>query len=133
VYTVLAGPEGEDPLSAEIEGLLDGHLVLDRRIAEAGRHPAVDVVASLSRLMPAVAEPEHRSAAARVRALVARAERARDLVAAGAWQRGADPALDEALDRLPAIEDFLRQGSDEASAYAETVARLVALAAGEGG
>jgi type III secretion protein N (ATPase) len=129
VYTVLAsGDESEDPISWELRGLLDGHLVLDRRLAEAGRHPALDVLGSLSRAMPAVAAVEHRAAASRVRALLAAWEASRDLVAAGAWQRGADPVLDEALARLPAIEGFLRQGTDDHSSLEETVERLLRLA-----
>ena len=130
VYTVLStGDASEDPLSAEIQGLLDGHLVLDRRIAEGGRHPAVDVLASLSRAMPAVTGAPHRAAAVRVRAAMARWESARDLIAAGAWIRGADPALDEAVEAMPAIDAFLRQEEPEAVPIEETTGGLAALAA----
>jgi type III secretion protein N (ATPase) len=130
VYTVLStGDATEDPLSAEIQGLLDGHLVLDRRIAEGGRHPAVDVLASLSRAMPAVTGAPHRAAAVRVRAAMARWESARDLIAAGAWVRGSDPALDEAVEAMPAIEAFLRQEEPEAVSMEETTGGLAALAA----
>jgi type III secretion protein N (ATPase) len=129
VYTVLSGgDEGEDPISAEIQGLLDGHLVLDRRIAEGGRHPAVDVVASLSRAMPAVTGAGHRSAAGKVRRAIGRWEAARDLVAAGAWVRGADPALDAAADAMPAIEAFLRQEGAAAAPIEETQDGLLRLA-----
>jgi type III secretion protein N (ATPase) len=131
VYTVLStGDASEDPLSAEIQGLLDGHLVLDRRIAEGGRHPALDVLASLSRAMPAVAAARHRGAAARVRAAIARWSSAQDLIAAGAWARGADAALDEAVMAMPAIEAFLRQEGWGGCAFEETVEALDALAAG---
>lgn len=134
VYTVLAaGSAEEDPLSTEIQGLLDGHLLLDRRIAEAGRHPALDVVASLSRAMGVVTSPEHRQAAAVVRRAVARWEEARDLVAAGAWVRGADPGLDAAADAMPAIEHFLQQGADDAATLGETVEALGRIAARLGG
>jgi type III secretion protein N (ATPase) len=133
VYTVLSGEEdAEDPISAEIQGLLDGHLVLDRRIAEAGRHPAIDVVASLSRAMPAVTGTEHRMAAARVREAVARWEGARELVAAGAWVRGADPALDAAAAAMPAIEAFLRQEGRSGVPLEATVASVLAIAGGLG-
>jgi FliI/YscN family ATPase len=128
VYTVLStGDASEDPISTEIQGLLDGHLVLDRRIAEAGRHPAIDVVASLSRLMPAVAGPEHREAAARVRRALARWEAGKEIVLAGAWTRGADPEFDAAAAGVPAVEDFLRQEGSEVTPVAECVARLLAL------
>ena len=133
VYTVLAsGDAAEDPLSAEIQGLLDGHLVLDLRIAEGGRFPALDVLASLSRAMPAVTDPSHRRAAARVRAAMARWEGARDLIAAGAWVRGADRALDEAVAAMPAIETFLRQEDGETCAMEETVRGLEVLSAASG-
>jgi type III secretion protein N (ATPase) len=131
VYTVLsAGDAAEDPLSSEIQGLLDGHLVLDRRIADAGRYPAVDVLASLSRAMAGVAEPEHRAAAARIRRAMARWEAARDLISAGAWVRGADPALDEAVAAMPAIEAFLRQEGGDPCPFEETTESLATLAAG---
>ncbi len=131
VYTVLSGGnEAEDPISAEILGLLDGHLVLDRRIAEGGRHPAIDVAASLSRAMQAVTGDGHRRAASRVRRAIGRWDAARDLVAAGAWVRGADPELDAAAAAMPAIEAFLRQSGPEATAFDETLDGLLALAAG---
>jgi ATP synthase in type III secretion protein N len=131
VYTVLSsGDSAEDPLSAEIQGLLDGHLVLDRRIAEGGRFPALDVLASLSRAMPAVAGASHRAAAARVRAAMARWESARELIAAGAWVRGADEGLDEAVAAMPAIEAFLREDGGGGHAFEETVRELGLLASG---
>ena len=130
VYTVLvAGGDLEEPIADEVRGLLDGHVVLDRRIAEAGRFPAVDPLASLSRVMPTVAEGRHRAAAARLRALLAAHERHRDLLAVGAYRRGSDPETDAALDRLPAIEAFLAQGADEAEPFDAMLARLEAVAA----
>jgi FliI/YscN family ATPase len=133
VYTVLAaGDDAEDPLTAELRGLLDGHVVLDRRLAEAGRFPAVDVLSSLSRAMPAVAAPGHVAAAAVVRRWLGAWEAHRDLVAAGAWRPGADPVLDEALARRPAIEAFLQQGPGERSTLGEAVEGLARIAAGAG-
>ena len=131
VYTVLSGgDEAEDPVSAEIRGLLDGHIVLDRRIAEGGRYPAIDLLSSLSRAMPAVTGSGHRAAAARVRRALGRWEAARELVAAGAWVRGADPALDAAAAAMPAVEDFLRQDGTEETAFDETLESLQRLASG---
>lgn len=132
VYTILSsGDDAEDPLSAELRGLLDGHLVLDRRLAEGGRFPAVDVVASLSRAMPAVASPRHIAAAAAVRRLLATWEAQRDWVTAGGWRPGVDPVLDEAIERHPAIEAFLRQAPGERSTLEDAVEGLVAIGAGE--
>ncbi len=129
VYTVLvAGGDMEEPVADEVRGLLDGHVVLERSLAARGRFPAVDVLQSLSRLMPAVTSEAHRAAAARLRALLAAFEAQRDLIALGAWRRGADPRVDEAVDRMPALEAFLSQGTRECAPFEETVQRLEALA-----
>lgn len=129
VYTVLAaGGDLEEPIADEVRSVLDGHVVLDPRLAGRGWYPAVDALRSLSRLMPRLVGPGHRAAAERVRELLDAAERARDLLALGAYARGSDAAADEALDRLAAIEAFLRQGAGERSDLGETVARLEALA-----
>jgi ATP synthase in type III secretion protein N len=128
VYTVLvAGGDMEEPIADEVRGTLDGHVVLDRRIAAAGRYPAVDVLQSLSRSMQQVVSVEHRAAAERLRALLAAHERVRDLVALGAYRAGGDPLADLALARLPAIEAFLRQDATAAAPLEETVQRLVEL------
>jgi type III secretion protein N (ATPase) len=130
VYTVLVpGGDMEEPISDEVRGLLDGHVVLDRRLAERGVFPAVDVLASLSRAMPAVTTPPHRAAAARLRALLAAHDRNRDLVAVGAYRRGTDADADAALDRMPAIEAFLRQEPTDRATFDATLARLEELVA----
>jgi type III secretion protein N (ATPase) len=128
LYTVLvAGSDLDEPIADEVRGILDGHVVLDRRLAAGGRYPAIDVLASLSRVMPQVASPAHRAAADRVRALLAAYERHRDLIALGAYAPGADPDTDAAIERLPAIEAFLRQRAEEAEDPERTVARLAEL------
>jgi type III secretion protein N (ATPase) len=130
LYTVLvAGGDLEEPIADEVRGILDGHVVLDRRLAEAGRFPAIDPLQSLSRVMPAVTTEAHRAAAGRLRGLLAAHDRVRDLVALGAYQAGADPDADAALARLPAIEAFLRQKTLEVEPFDATVARLAELAA----
>jgi type III secretion protein N (ATPase) len=129
LYTVLvAGGDMEEPIADEVRGILDGHVVLSRELASRGHFPAVDVLASLSRLMATVAEPPHRAAATRLREWLAAYERHRDLIALGAYQRGADPATDAALGRWGAITSFLRQSTDEAAPFAETRRRLYDLA-----
>jgi type III secretion protein N (ATPase) len=128
VYTVLvAGGDMEEPVADEVRGLLDGHVVLERSLMARGRFPAIDVSQSLSRLMPALASEGHRAAAARARALLAAWESHQDLIALGAWRRGADPMVDEAVDRMPALEAFLAQGTRECTPFEETVQRLEAL------
>jgi len=125
VYTVLVeGGDHDEPIADELRGLLDGHLVLRRSLAERGWFPALDVPGSLSRLMPAVTSPEHQAHAQALRAHLSVYEDQRDLVLLGAYERGSDPRLDDALDRLPAIEAFLRQGVQESSALPETLRAL---------
>src|SRR5574341_1490325 len=107
---LVAGGDMEERVADEVRGVVDGHVVLERSLAARGRFPAVDVLQSLSRLMPAVASQAHRSAAARVRSRVAAYESQRDLIALGAYRRGSDPRVDEAIDRMGAVEAFLAQG-----------------------
>jgi type III secretion protein N (ATPase) len=130
VYTVLvAGGDLEEPIADEVRGLLDGHVVLDRRLAERGHFPAIDVLASVSRVMPLVTGGAHQAQAARVRALLAALERSRELVQLGAYQPGSDAETDLALARRAALEGFLRQAPDQVASYQSTLARLAELAA----
>jgi type III secretion protein N (ATPase) len=125
IYTVLVeGGDMDEPIADEVRGILDGHVVLDRAIAARGRYPAVDVTVSLSRVMDAVVAPEHRDAARKLRALMGVYESKRDLVTLGAYAKGSDKELDEALAKMPKIEQFLRQSSNDAVAFADTVALL---------
>jgi len=125
LYTVLVeGGDMDEPIADEVRGILDGHVVLDRLIAARGRYPAVDVTVSLSRVMDSIVAPEHRDAARRLRALVATYEAKRDLVTLGAYARGTDKALDEALARMPGIEAFLRQDVAEACTLGATLKAL---------
>ncbi len=124
-YTVLV--EGDDltePVADEVRSILDGHVILSRDLAARGHYPAIDVLRSASRVMPAVASAAHQRAAQKVRELVATYERHRDLVLLGAYKRGTDARVDEALDRWTGIEAFLRQGTHEPCAFEETLARL---------
>ena len=125
VYTVLVeGGDMDEPIADEVRGVLDGHVVLDRTIASRGRYPAVDVSASLSRVMDAIATGDHTEGARKLRSLVATYEARRDLVALGAYAKGSDPELDLAIARMPQIERFLRQPANEKVPLEETVALL---------
>ena len=125
IYTVLvAGGDLDEPIADEVRGTLDGHVVLDRRLAERGHFPAIDVLASVSRVMPLVTTPAHREAAGRLRALLAAVERQRELISLGAYQAGSDPEADAGLARWGAIEAFLRQGDEPAGPLEGTCARL---------
>jgi type III secretion protein N (ATPase) len=130
IYTVLvAGGDMEEPIADEVRGILDGHVVLDRGLAAAGRFPAVDVLRSVSRVMPAVTDEAHRAAAGRLRSLLAAFERNRELIALGGYRSGADPETDAAISRMPAIEAFLRQGPTGPEELKAVVARLQAVVA----
>jgi type III secretion protein N (ATPase) len=116
IYTVLVeGGDMEEPIADEVRGILDGHIVMDRRIAARGHYPAIDVPASLSRVMEAVVDQEHLAAARRLRALVATYEEKRDLVTLGAYAKGSDPRVDQAIVALPELTRFLCQGAEPAS------------------
>jgi ATP synthase in type III secretion protein N len=130
LYTVLvAGGDMEEPIADEVRGILDGHVILSRDVAARNHWPAVDVLPSLSRLMTAVADPGHRAAAGRLRELLAAYERHRDLIALGAYQRGADAVTDRAIASMDAINAFLRQRTDESASFDDTRARLLDLIA----
>jgi type III secretion protein N (ATPase) len=128
IYTVLVeGNDLEEPIADEVRGILDGHVVLSRNLASRGRFPAVDPRESLSRLAPRIASREHLAAAARLREHVSIYEDKRDLVLLGAYKRGGDAALDRALDRLDAIEAFLRQSDREPVPLDHTLRALTNL------
>lgn len=125
LYTVLVeGGDMDEPIADEVRGILDGHVVMDRALAARGRYPAVDPTVSLSRVMDAVVKPEHRDAARRLRALVATYEQKRDLVTLGAYAKGSDKELDDALVRMPKIEQFLRQSPQDRVSFEDTVSLL---------
>jgi flagellum-specific ATP synthase len=128
-YTVLMeGDDQQDPVVDSVRSLLDGHIVLSRALASAGHYPPVDVLDSLSRLMPAVTEPEHRKRAALVRRLLAAYAKSEDLVRIGAYKAGNDEELDRAMQAMPDIRRYLEQRSDERVTMRDTVARLREMA-----
>lgn len=125
LVTVLVDGEGEDdPVADSLRGLLDGHLVLSRALAQAGHFPAIDVLDSLSRLMPKLTDPSHAMAARRARELMAAWRDGKDLVDVGAYHRGSNAALDMALDRMPAIDAFLQQSATDPTSFADSVEML---------
>jgi flagellar biosynthesis/type III secretory pathway ATPase len=129
IYTVLvAGNDLDEPIADEVRGLVDGHIVLDRRLAQRGQFPPIDVVASVSRLMARVVSPEHAAAAARVRTRLAIYEEHRDLVTLGAYQAGRDAAVDDAVRAYPAIERLVRQPREEVAAWNASIQALLTLA-----
>jgi flagellum-specific ATP synthase len=127
-YTVLMeGDDQQDPVVDAVRSLLDGHVVLSRSMAAGGWYPPVNVLDSLSRLMPAVTMPEHRAQAATVRRLLAAHARSEDLVRIGAYKAGTDEDLDRAMRAMPLLREFLEQRSDERVTMQESIARLNAM------
>jgi ATP synthase in type III secretion protein N len=122
IYTVLVeGGDLDEPIADEVRGIVDGHVVLDRGIAARGRYPAVDVTASLSRVMSAIVDHRHLESARAMRDMVALFESKRDLVLLGAYAKGTDKELDRAIERMPRVEAFLRQNAGEIAPFAESV------------
>jgi flagellum-specific ATP synthase len=129
-YTVLMeGDDQQDPLVDAVRSLLDGHVVLSRSLAAEGWYPPVEVLDSISRLMPAVTEPPHREQAALLRRLMAVYARSEDLVRIGAYKPGADADLDRALRCRGALRAFVTQESHEREQFSESLRRLASLAA----
>ena len=131
LFTVLVeGDDHNEPVADAVRGILDGHVVLDRRIGEAGRYPAVDVLRSLSRTVPGCLQPSERLLAARARAILSTYAEMADLVRLGAYKPGADPAVDEAVLLAPRIERALHQGRGDPVSLAESFAALAAAMEG---
>ena len=127
-YTVLTeGDDQQDPIADSARAILDGHIVLSRRLVEQGHYPAIDIEASISRVMPHLISPDHLSLIQRFRHTYAHYQRNRDLISVGAYVRGSDPLLDEAIALYPKMEQFLKQGMFESEPYAASVAKLTAL------
>ncbi len=128
-YTVLVeGDDLNEPITDAVRGTLDGHIVLTRELAAGNHYPAVDVLASVSRLMPQLATKEHLALAARVRAWLAAHRSAKDLLEIGAYVQGSNAEVDQAVARMPNILSFLRQNAQETSSWPKMLGALQAVA-----
>jgi type III secretion protein N (ATPase) len=128
LYTVLVeGDDMNEPVADETRSILDGHIILSRKLGAANHYPAIDVLASVSRVMNAIVTPEQRAWAGRLRELMAKYDEVELLVRLGEYERGSDPVADEAIDRIEEIKAFLRQKPDERFSYEETLAQLQGL------
>ncbi len=135
LYAVLV--EGEDmnePIADAVRGILDGHIVLSRRLATQAHYPAIDILESVSRVMPDIVSPEHLRAARTLQALLATYRESEELITVGAYQRGTNPRLERAIAAVERLTPFLRQDMHESSLFEDTVLQLLELArAFEGG
>ncbi len=124
-YTVLTeGDDQQDPIADAARAILDGHVVLSRRIAEAGQYPAIDIEASVSRVIQEIIPPEHSELVRRFRQTLSIYQQHRDLISIGAYQRGSDPRIDAAIDLWPAMQKFLAQPIEQRVGHAEAVNAL---------
>jgi len=125
IYTVLV--EGDDllePIADASRAILDGHIVLSRELADQGHYPAIDVLGSISRLMPQVSDPEHLKIREKLIKVMATYRRAEDLVNINAYVRGTNPEIDDALEKIAAVNGYLRQGMDESVALPQAIQEL---------
>ncbi|MBV8634628.1 MAG: flagellar protein export ATPase FliI [Burkholderiaceae bacterium] len=127
-YTVLTeGDDQQDPIADAARAILDGHIVLNRSLAESGHYPAIDIEQSISRAMHSITSDEQQKLMRRVKQLFSRYERSRDLISVGAYNAGTDPVLDEAIRLRGKIESFLQQDISERADSAESLRELTAL------
>ena len=129
LYTVLVeGDDMTEPVADETRSILDGHIILSRKLAAANHYPAIDVLASVSRVMSAIVAPEHKKAAAKVRELLAKYEEIELLVRIGEYKKGSDPVADEALTKIDRINSFLCQGTNEKVSFDRIISDLIQIA-----
>lgn len=127
-YTVLTeGDDQQDPIADSARAILDGHIVLNRQLAESGHYPAIDIEQSISRAMHNITTSEHQQSARKLKQLYSSYQRSRDLINVGAYVAGSNPTIDEAIRLHPAINQFLQQNIDEKSSISESLAVLQSL------
>jgi FliI/YscN family ATPase len=128
LYTVLVeGDDMNEPVADAVRSILDGHIVLSRRLASAGHYPAIDVLESVSRVMSAITTEEHRRAAHRLLDMMATYREAEDLINIGAYVKGSNPRIDEALQNWDRIRGFLRQKAEEKIDCAGSIEQLITM------
>lgn len=133
LFTVLVEADDmNEPIADAVRSIVDGHIVLDRAVAERGRYPAIDVLASVSRMLPGCATREENDLIAEARQLLSLYETMRELIRLGAYRAGSDPAVDRAIRIMPALDAFLAQRTDERGAPIDVYARLRAVLSDDG-
>ncbi len=133
LYTVLVeGDDLNEPIADTVRGILDGHIVLSRKLAEASHYPSIDVLGSVSRVMPEVVSGEHLEAASRIREILAVYRDVEDLINIGAYVQGNNPRVDRAVEHIDAVQGFLRQGMEQQCPWEDTLEHLHRLATAAG-
>ena len=132
IYTVLVeGDDTNEPIADTVRGIIDGHIILSRKIAAQNHYPAIDILPSVSRLMSEIDTPEHKQAAGKLRNLLSLYNNNADLISIGAYKHGTNPALDEAIRKIDKINEFLMQRVEESYTLEETVQLLIAAVGDE--
>jgi flagellum-specific ATP synthase len=121
------GDDQQDPIADAARAILDGHIVLSRRIAESGHYPAIDIEASISRVMHDIVPHDHTAAARRFKQILSMYQQNRDLIAIGAYQKGSDPRIDASIALWPNMQKFLQQDLQQRFAFEESVESLRSL------
>jgi len=125
LYTVLVeGDDMTEPIADETRSILDGHIILSRKLAQMNHYPAIDILASISRCQSAIIPKDHKAAAAKLRTLLAKYAEVELLLKIGEYKKGSDPEADEAIEKNGAVNAFLRQGLDEKPTYEDSISRL---------
>ena len=128
IYTVLVeGDDTNEPIADTVRGIVDGHIVLSRKLANANHFPAIDVSASISRLMTNIVSDEHRKMASEIRDILSLYEKNEDLISIGAYKSGTNPKLDVAIAKIEKINQFLCQGINENDSYEEILEKMRAI------
>ncbi|MBQ2592033.1 MAG: FliI/YscN family ATPase, partial [Candidatus Riflebacteria bacterium] len=131
IYSVLVeGGDMDEPVADAVRGILDGHLVLSRDLAHQNIYPAIDILSSISRLMPEIADKKHYENAGKVRNIYSTYMNNIDAIRLGAYKAGSDPSIDEAIKKHPLIEKFIRQGIKEAVPFEASVNEIAKIAGG---
>ena len=126
LYTVLVdGDDFNEPITDTARSILDGHIVLNRKLAQKNHYPAIDVLASISRVMSAVAAKDHKKAAGQLKNVMATYSDAEDLINIGAYKKGSNPEIDFAIQKMPEVNRFLLQQTDEKFDFDEEVQMLM--------
>jgi flagellum-specific ATP synthase len=125
IYTVLVeGDDTNEPISDTVRGIVDGHIVLSRKLAHKNHYPAIDVSQSISRLMNSIVSPEHKALASDIRNIMALYEENADMISIGAYKAGLNPKLDRAIEKMPKVDEFLTQGVGESFDYEEVTKKM---------
>lgn len=128
LYTVLVdGDDMNEPIADAVRGILDGHIVLSRKLANKGHYPAIDVLSSISRVMPNIIEEDHLKATIQIKEVMANYKENEDLINIGAYSKGTNPKIDYAISKIDKINDFLKQGTHEKSNYDENIKKVKSI------